>query len=74
MSLRHEHAWEVVQALIAEGVVGDVRPPDLLRFGFAPLYITDDDVDEAFARLAAGPPSTESWRAVARRRRARRST
>ena len=51
VSLRHDHAWEVMQALIADGVVGDVRPPDLLRFGFAPLYVTDVDVDEAFARL-----------------------
>jgi kynureninase len=51
VSLRHEHAWEVMQALIAAGVVGDVRPPDLLRFGFAPLYTTAADVDEAFDRL-----------------------
>jgi len=61
VSLRHEHAWEVMQALIAEGVVGDVRPPDLLRFGFAPLYVTEDDVDEAFARLER-VLRDESWR------------
>jgi kynureninase len=61
VSLRHEHAWAVMQALIAEGVVGDVRPPDLLRFGFAPLYTTIDEVDEAFDRLAA-ILRTESWR------------
>ena len=51
VSLRHQHAWEVMQALIAAGVVGDVRPPDLLRFGFAPRYTTEADVDEAFDRL-----------------------
>ena len=51
VSLRHEHAWEVVQGLIEAGVTGDVRPPDLIRLGFAPLYITEDDVDEAFDRL-----------------------
>jgi kynureninase len=62
MSLRHDHAWEVMQALIADGVVGDVRPPDLLRFGFAPLYITEDDVDEAFDRLAE-ILRTEAWQA-----------
>ena len=71
MSLRHDHAWEVMQALIAVGVVGDVRPPDLLRFGFAPLYVTDDDVDEAFARLAE-VLRDEVLAPVARRRRARR--
>jgi kynureninase len=52
VSLRHDHAWEVMHALIGEGVVGDVRSPDLLRLGFAPLYVTDDDVDEAFDRLS----------------------
>ena len=51
VSLRHDHAWEVMQALIEAGVVGDVRPPDLLRFGFAPLHVTGADVDEAFDRL-----------------------
>jgi kynureninase len=62
VSLRHAHAWEVMQALIAEGVVGDVRPPDLLRFGFAPLHTTIDDVDEAFVRLR-DVLRTASWRA-----------
>jgi kynureninase len=51
-----------MQALIAEGVVGDVRPPDLLRLGFAPLYVTQDDVDEAFERLTE-ILRTEAWRA-----------
>jgi kynureninase len=62
VSLRHDHAWEVMQALIAEGVVGDVRPPDLLRFGFAPLYNTVDEVDDAFTRLG-GIVRSASWRA-----------
>jgi kynureninase len=52
VSVRHEHAWEVMQALIAAGVIGDVRPPDIVRFGIAPLYITMEDVDEAADRLA----------------------
>jgi kynureninase len=54
VSLRHEHAWEVVQALLDVGVVGDARPPDLIRLGFPPLYVTADDVDEAMACLAGG--------------------
>ncbi|MEQ1786057.1 MAG: aminotransferase class V-fold PLP-dependent enzyme [Acidimicrobiales bacterium] len=61
VSLRHAHAWEVMQALIDVGVVGDVRPPDLLRFGFAPLYLTLDDVDEAMQRVE-GVLQRETWR------------
>jgi kynureninase len=52
VSLRHAHAWAVGQALIEAGVVGDFRPPDLVRLGFAPLLLTLDDVDEAMDRLA----------------------
>lgn len=61
VSVRHEHAWEVMQALIESGVVGDVRPPDLLRFGFAPLFLTAEDVDEAFDRLGS-VLRDEAWR------------
>lgn len=65
---RSEGAYEIIQALIARGVIGDFRAgdggahPDILRFGFTPLYVGFADVWRAADHLQAVIASSE-WRA-----------
>jgi kynureninase len=60
LSYRHPASYPLMQALIHAGVIGDCRPPDLVRFGFAPLYtrfVDCWDAVEAIARIAR----TRAW-------------
>jgi kynureninase len=51
VSLSHAEGYAIMRALITAGVVGDFRPPDLLRFGFAPAYLRFVDVWDAVTTL-----------------------
>lgn len=51
VALHHSEGFAIVQAAIAKGVIGDFRPPDLMRFGIAPLYVGYADTWDAVDTL-----------------------
>jgi len=69
VSYRHPEGYPIMQALIARGVIGDFRAPDILRFGFAPLYVSFSDIWTAVAQLKAVIAGRE-WEKPEFRRRA----
>ena len=52
VSFRFAEGYAAMQACIARGVIGDFRAPDIMRFGFTPLYIDAEDVDRAVVIIA----------------------
>jgi kynureninase len=52
VSFAHPEGYAIMQALIERGVIGDFRAPDLLRFGFTPLYLRYQDVWDAAYTVA----------------------
>ncbi len=61
VSLKFSHGYEVMQALIARGVIGDFRAPDIMRFGFSPLYLSYADIWDA-AEILSDVLRSEEWR------------
>jgi kynureninase len=47
VSFAFEHGYAAMQALIARGVIGDFRAPNLMRFGFTPLFLSLQDIGAA---------------------------
>ena len=52
VSFAFEHGYAAMQALIAQDVIGDFRAPNVMRFGFTPLYLDEADVRRAVDILA----------------------
>jgi kynureninase len=61
VGISFDNGYSVVQAMIERGVIGDFRAPDLMRFGFAPLYVRFGDVWDA-AEILAECVNAEVWR------------
>jgi kynureninase len=61
VSISHPHGYEIVQALIARDIIGDFRAPDIMRFGFTPLYLRYRDVLDA-AEAMHDILQTQAWR------------
>jgi kynureninase len=61
VALVHHEGFAISQALIARGVIGDFRAPDVLRFGMAPLYLRYADIVDAVDALGQVMENSE-WR------------
>jgi len=60
ISFRFANGYAAMQALIARGVIGDFRAPDIMRFGFTPLYVSLSDVLAA-AEIIAEVMNRRAW-------------
>lgn len=52
VSFSFKHGYPAMQALIEKGVIGDFRAPDIMRFGFTPLYLDKNDILAAVETMA----------------------
>ncbi len=70
ISYAHPEARVIMNALIARGVIGDFRTPDIARFGLTPLYLRFEDIWHAVDTLA-DITASEAWRSPEHARRGR---
>ena len=61
ISFAFEHGYAAMQAIIAQGVIGDFRAPRTMRFGVTPLYLDEDDMIAA-AKVIETVMTEELWR------------
>ncbi len=61
VSFAFEHGYAAMQALIDHGVIGDFRAPDIMRFGFTPLYLDEEEIIRA-AEILEMIIRDELWR------------
>ena len=60
VSFAFDDGYAVIQALIAKGVIGDFRAPNVMRFGLTPLYLDIDDVKQAI-EILVDIMDSQSW-------------
>jgi len=70
VSFRHPEGYAIMQALVSRGVIGDFRAPDIIRFGFTPLFIDLADVAGA-VDILADIMATDAWDTTAFKTRAK---
>ena len=69
VSFRHPEGYAIMQALIARDVIGDFRAPDMMRFGFTPLYIGEAEV-RAAVEIIADVLTNRRWDSAEYRKKA----
>ena len=61
IAFQFEHGYACMQALISQGVIGDFRAPDIMRFGITPLFINEQDIRRA-VDILEGILNNETWK------------